>query len=249
MYAFITNQHSDVSGNADVFLLIFGAVVLSWSLFSLWWGNLSVGTKSLLFGVHMFWWHPVTVWWAWRKLYGEWPTWRECVCILVHDWGYFGCRNMDGPEGQNHTELGARLAGWFFGPRYYDLVRWHSRHLSKLHGVRESKLCWPDKTSMLHDPFWFYIIRARLSGEIHEYRQNADTRNGPDWCPLGATDKDWHTGLKTRLAAMAEKYVLELGRRPASLESSIQFQATPAVHPAISRSESRRKRSGQAGWR
>lgn len=221
--------------------------------------SLSVGTKSLLFGVHAFWWHPLTVWWAWHKLYGEWPDLRTCVCIFFHDVGYLGCKNMDGPEGQNHTELGARIVGRLFGPKYYDLVRWHSRHLSKLHGMNESKLCWPDKTSMLFDPYWFYVTRARLSGEIHEYRANAETRDGPDWCPMGASDRDWHLGLKTRLAELAGDYVRRLGQpTSATGAKGIHVQPTPrisplsSVHPTVSRSESLSRRGTgrrRPGWR
>ena len=84
-----------------------------------------VGTKSLLFGVHQFLWHPVTVILAWRKLYG-WPSARETVCILVHDGGYWKAADMDGEWGMNHPELGAKIAGSLFGDTYYDLVLLHS---------------------------------------------------------------------------------------------------------------------------
>lgn len=56
---------------------------------------MKTGTKSLLFGVHQFIWHPLTVLLAWIKLYG-WPAWEELVCIIIHDWGYWGKSNMDG---------------------------------------------------------------------------------------------------------------------------------------------------------
>lgn len=62
-----------------------------------------------------FLWHPVTVLLAWWALYGR-PTWRELVCIIIHDWGYWHCPNMDGPEGELHPEYGAQLAGRWLGP-------------------------------------------------------------------------------------------------------------------------------------
>lgn len=175
---------------------------------------MKTGTKSLLFGVHAFWFHPVTVWLAWRDLYGQWPTWRECVCIFIHDWGYWGCAEMDGPEGREHTALGADIAFQLFDDRkalrraevypgdfhYWRFVRYHSRHLAIAHGVEASKLCWPDKTSMLKEWEWFYLLRARLSGEIHEYRKNAIGH-----LPLSASDRDWLRWLRTRLARLAEQ--------------------------------------------
>jgi hypothetical protein len=59
---------------------------------------MKVGQRSLLYGVHQFLWHPITVLIAWWVLFGR-PTWRELVCIIIHDWGYWNCPNMDGPEG------------------------------------------------------------------------------------------------------------------------------------------------------
>ena len=67
---------------------------------------MKIGTKSLLFGVHQFFWHPLTVYWAWKRLYGR-PSLREFVCIFVHDWGYWRAGDMDGAIGGLHPELGA----------------------------------------------------------------------------------------------------------------------------------------------
>ncbi len=131
------------------------------------------GTKSLLFGVHQFIWHPFTVWRAWRILYGSNPSWRECVCIVIHDWGYIGCENMDDEKGELHPYWAANVAGRLFGPAFYDLVLLHSRHLAKKLGRPPSKLCWADKASMAFDPSWFYIPRALATGELQEYRRNA----------------------------------------------------------------------------
>ncbi len=73
--------------------------------------RMSVGTRSVLFGVHNFLWHPFTVWLAWRSLYGKSPSWVENLAIFFHDWGYVGKPNMDGDEGQTHPVAGAHLAG------------------------------------------------------------------------------------------------------------------------------------------
>lgn len=98
-----------------------------------------VGMKSLLLGVHQFAWNPITVWIAWYKLYGC-PNFKETICIIIHDWGYWFCCDMDGIEGERHPEFGARLTGKLFGDEYYQIVLFHSRHYSKLVGKEPSKL-------------------------------------------------------------------------------------------------------------
>lgn len=161
---------------------------------------MKLGTKSLLFGVHQLAWHPVTVWRAWRALYGKAPTWRETVCIIVHDWGYWGCADMDGEAGKQHPRVGAAIAGRLFGPAYHDLVLLHSRSLAEQLGREPSRLCWADKASMLHDPAWFYLLRARATGELREYRWNARAH-----FPLMGTDRDWLAWLKARLTRLARE--------------------------------------------
>jgi hypothetical protein len=120
----------------------------------------TVGTKSLLVGVHQLYLHPLTVGLAWRSITGRWPTWREWVCIVLHDVGYVGVREMDGPDGARHPELGARLAGALFGPAYRDLVAYHSRHAAIKAGREPSLLCWADKLSILYECWWTYLPRA-----------------------------------------------------------------------------------------
>lgn len=138
---------------------------------------MKIGTKSVLFGVHQFIWHPLSVGLAWRRLFKVWPTWREWVCIFVHDLGYWGKPNMDGPEGRMHPEVGADLAGrWLdsgYERVYHDLTLFHSREYAKMMVESPSLLCWADKYSVLCEPQWFYLLRARLSGEAKEFKNNA----------------------------------------------------------------------------
>jgi len=131
-----------------------------------------VGTKSLLFGVHQFIWHPFTVYLAWTEKYGR-PTLKETLCIIVHDWGYWGMPNMDGEEGVKHPDRGALIAKKLLGEDYFMMCIAHSRDYSKRYGVEPSKLCWADKLSIKYDPKWFYLLRARLSGELKEYRSRS----------------------------------------------------------------------------
>jgi hypothetical protein len=160
-----------------------------------------VGTKSLLFGVHQFIWHPITVFIAWRAKYG-WPSWREVVCIVVHDWGYWGAPNMDGAEGERHPELGAHIAMRLFGAKYRDMCLHHSRHYCRQAQAEPSKLCWADKLSICYDPWWLYIPRAMLSGEINEYRQLAASAG---FVPLSATHREWFRWVQDLLRTVGQK--------------------------------------------
>ena len=75
---------------------------------------MKIGTKSLLFGIHQIFWHPYVVLRAWVYLYGR-PSFKEMVCIFIHDWGYFGKPNLDGAEGSLHPMLGENIAHFLFG--------------------------------------------------------------------------------------------------------------------------------------
>lgn len=162
---------------------------------------MNVGTRSLLFGVHQFAWHPLTVALAWHCLYRCWPTWREAVCIVVHDWGYLGSPDMDGDRGERHPELGARIADALLGPVYGRLVLFHSRHYARRRGVQPSRLCWADKLSILVEPWWLYLPRARLSGELAEYRRNAAAAGA---VPLETSDREWFAFIQDHFRHVAE---------------------------------------------
>jgi len=153
---------------------------------------LPVGSRSIIFGVHQFIWHPITVYIAWCKLYGI-PNLKETVCIIIHDWGYWNSPNMDGEEGEKHTEVAAKIAGKLFGQEYYDLCLLHSRHYAKNVGKEPSKLCWADKLSIMYEPWWLYIPRAILSGEIKEYREKSAEVG---IISLETSNKEWFRWVK-----------------------------------------------------
>jgi hypothetical protein len=160
------------------------------------------GTKSLLFGVHQVIWHPITVLIAWVYLFHKPPTWKELVCIIIHDWGYWGKLKMDDEKGERHPEAGAKIAGWLFGDRYYTLCLYHSRHYAKNSGKEPSFLCWADKYSIVFDPWWFYLPRAWLSGELFEYRQIAiDTQ----FISSGTSHRAWYQWIKKRLSTLGKE--------------------------------------------
>jgi len=161
---------------------------------------MNIGTKSLLFGVHQFMWHPFTVWLAWRKLYGR-PSANELICIVIHDWGYWNKPNMDGAEGEKHPEFAADLAARILGAEYGKLCRYHSRHYSRNEAQPPSSLCWADKLSILYDPWWLYLPRAWLSGELHEYRQRCATAG---LVPGNYTHREWFAGIRDYLQQLGE---------------------------------------------
>jgi hypothetical protein len=162
---------------------------------------MKIGTKSLLFGIHQIFWHPFVVCRAWLYLYGR-PSFKELICIFIHDWGYFGKPNLDGErmdEGKYHPALGAKIAGMLFSHKEYLLCAGHSRSYAKLVHVDISKLCWADKLSFAFEPCWFYLLRARLSGELKEIRSNPEYGLTPDIC-----DKDWFHISKQKIIDLPE---------------------------------------------
>lgn len=154
------------------------------------------GTKSLLFGVHQFIWHPVTVYLAWIYLYRSMPSIRETICIIIHDWGYWGKYNMDDADGEKHPELAAKIAGCLLGQKYHDLCLYHSRHYARNKGIEPSKLCWADKYSIMFESWWTYLPRAWISGELREYRKLAADAG---FIPISASDRVWFAWVKSYL--------------------------------------------------
>lgn len=153
---------------------------------------MKVGTKSLLFGVHQVFIHPIFTALGWIKIYGfsaeEYVWWKLILCFIWHDWGYWNCSDMDGEYGVDHPELGGRIASLCLD-RYqrdwdsYHLCIYHSRFYAKKHYADPSKLCWADKLGTASMPTWLWVFLARLSGELSEYIDNQKYEiHGPK-CP------------------------------------------------------------------
>jgi hypothetical protein len=156
---------------------------------------MKTGTKSILFGVHQFLIHPVTVFLAWVWLYRKLPNWRECVCILIHDWGYVGYDQMDSKGGEKHPEYAAGIAYQWLGDYYYRLCLFHSRHYARQAGIEPSLLCWADKFSLYFERWWTYLPRARLSGELIEYRFTAHVSGHVHW---NVPDREWFEWIREK---------------------------------------------------
>jgi hypothetical protein len=134
--------------------------------------RLALGSRSLLFGVHQVFIHPWMVAKAWTRLYGfPWDV-RLWLCFLVHDWGYWGCPDMDGELGKKHPLRGARIVKWLLGREWGLFCIAHSRHAAKMMGVRPSRLCAADKLASAVYPPWLYVRLGLWSGEIWEYLED-----------------------------------------------------------------------------
>ncbi len=138
---------------------------------------MNVGTKSLLFGVHQFALHPILVAMAWWKLYGfPWDP-RLWVAFVVHDWGYWGKPNMDGPEGDTHPELGASIMAFLFDGQsapgttetitHWDTLKWTHRPGHRPSGIVQAtrilKLGRWGRFTLLHSRFYAKQAKQNVS--------------------------------------------------------------------------------------
>lgn len=138
---------------------------------------MKIGTKSLLFGVHQFALHPLFVLMAWLVVYRSWPKFYQLCAIIVHDWGYWGCGNMDGREGEDHPGsvvvfLCSKMKPSPFKAMMFDEILGHSRFAAASYGVPLSPLFRADKMASALYPRWLYLLLGNLTGEIKEYMRH-----------------------------------------------------------------------------
>ena len=159
---------------------------------------MKLGTKTVLFGTHSPLIHTWMVALAWRRLYGfPWDP-RLWVAFVVHDLGYWGKPNLDGPEGTTHPQLGARIMWRLFGPDWYDFCLLHSRHYARMLDRPTSPLCRADKLALAVTPRWLYLGLARLSGEVWEYLETAKEAGFSD-----ATVESWYPRIVAHFERIA----------------------------------------------
>lgn len=171
---------------------------------------MTLGTKTLLFGVHQIIIHPLLVIIAWMKLYHSFPSWKELICIVIHDWGYCGKPNLKNEDGDRHPELGANIAHRLFDkPRvlaqldhsqlmefpheWKDFVLGHSSFYVTRYGIKQSKLLAPDKYWHCIIPLWFYKCLAVPTGEFKHYRELNHARQVAN---QNVSDKEWWSRLQ-----------------------------------------------------
>jgi len=124
---------------------------------------ISEGTKSILFGAHSPI-HSILVTIAWYKVYGNWPTWKELICIFLHDIGYIGTNYITDKSNAGHAELGTRLVHRWFGAYYGHLILGHSSSARLKFGIPVSKLELPDDYSWVIAPMWWLHWNNWLEG-------------------------------------------------------------------------------------
>lgn len=184
---------------------------------------MKIGSKSLLFGAHQFALHPLFLALVWRKLYGSFPRDpRIWLAFVVHDWGYWGCPNMDGEEGKYHPWRAARwFAKWLDAGKFERihgltvdcLGAWgkfcllHSRSIARRYHEPVSDLCAPDKVAAFLMPRWLYIKLTGWTGELEEYMAEADTQAGRDAGISIESPEAWFDSVKAYLDFVAEQIV------------------------------------------
>lgn len=166
---------------------------------------MTIGTRSVLFGVHSIFVHPFFVAAGWWKLYGFPRDVRLWVSFALHDIGYAARSSMEGPEAETHVELGARIMGRFFGAEWAEFCRRHSRYYARSRGLQVSRLCVADKLAFVLTPPWLYLPLARASGELWEYIERSKDRQAgsecftpAEWSQVNSQNpREWLNGLQS----------------------------------------------------
>lgn len=155
--------------------------------------EMSLGTKTLLFGVHQIFIHPFLVTIAWIILYKSLPNLRELICIFIHDWGYWGKKDLKGADGDTHPELGAKIALFIFGEKYKQFILGHSTFYTCRNDIEVSKLMAPDKYWHCIVPYWVYALLSIPTGEMKHYREMKHARQV---CDDSESNKVWFLKLQ-----------------------------------------------------
>lgn len=164
---------------------------------------MNVGTKSVLFGGHAFFLHPIFTAWGWWKLYGFPFDPKLWISFIIHDLGYFGKINMDGVEGEIHVEFAANIMGSLFGKKWKNFCLYHSRFYAKKNNRPFSRLCVADKMAFILIPDWLYLFSVTLSGEIYEYMKLTESKYATMNISV-KSKKEWRASVKKYLSKWIE---------------------------------------------
>ena len=171
---------------------------------------MTLGTKTLLFGVHQVIIHPLLVTISWIRLYHSFPNWKELFCIFIHDWGYWGKPNLKNADGDTHPQLGANIAEKLLGSEWRDFILGHSSFYVVRNNIKASKLLAPDKYFHCLIPLWAYKILAVPTGEFRHYRDIKHCRQVAD---QSETDKEWYDKLrKVCMNKINNQYIIDIER-------------------------------------
>lgn len=178
---------------------------------------MTIGTKSVLYGAHCFFLHPWFVAFAWWRLFGfPWDP-RLWVAFFVHDLGYWGKRNMDGPDGEEHPRFGGDVMHVLFGTHWGVFTEMHSRFYAQRYGIEHSALCVADKLAVVLTPAWLYLPMVNWTGEIHEYMTHAAEGAGGKYRYEGLdaiNQTAWLVSVKTYLAGWVAEERIRWKQQP-----------------------------------
>ena len=166
----------------------------------------NIGTRSVLYGAHCFIIHPWFVAWAWWRFYGFPFDPRLWFAFFLHDIGYIGKPNMDGPEGELHPYRGALIMGALFGRKWFYFTLHHSRFLAKKEYCHFSKLCVADKLAFQLTPRWLYLPMVNWTGEIHEYMKLAESGKYSSENRETSSQIAWHAGVIDYMGKWIEEH-------------------------------------------
>ena len=153
-------------------------------------------------------------WWHTRLAFTSLWHWKLWLVFFVHDLGYWGKPNMDGPEGETHPLWGARLMLRLGGEQlwvWHDLVLFHSRFYAKQQNRQPSALCCPDKLATLITPRWLYLAMVRATGEVEEYMARSQSRNdtGGKYVGMNLDTENiraWHRSMTDYMRRYVEEH-------------------------------------------
>jgi hypothetical protein len=138
-----------------------------------------------------------------RAVFTSLLDYKLWLAFLLHDIGYWGKPNMDGPEGESHPRV---AAVWMarYGKVWHDFCLYHSRFYAKRDGAPVSPLCYADKVAFLKYPTWLLVALCSMTGETEEYLRNyaRDNPGSPPYRDLWS----WAEGVKEWVAKWVNQH-------------------------------------------
>lgn len=134
---------------------------------------------------------------------------RLWFTFFVHDIGYIGADDMDGPTGKAHPYVGARWVTAWFGKTWGDFTLRHSRSVARWHNQAPSALCHADKLAFNLTPRWLYLAMTRATGELWEYMARAGYKSHDIHA-----QHYWHSVVCDNLLVFADRTEYRSSPRP-----------------------------------
>lgn len=98
---------------------------------------------------------------------------------------------------------------WFRPTKWRNFCLYHSRFYAKKDGKPFSRLCVADKLACCLEPWWLYIPRVWLSGEVWEYLTLARGKSNSKYETMrveSGSIRAWHRSMTTYLRQWVEEH-------------------------------------------